>query len=79
MPQFLVKNLWYVPQTIYRILAKTLCPNKGFNSDTGEVVRIMKNILFHNFHFVPFDAHDFFIRNLANDAQSPFDLKPYAP
>lgn len=78
-PNFLVKNLPYVPQTLYRILAKSLCPIKGYNSDSDEVVGIMKNVLFHICNSVPFDAHDFFIKNLANAEQSPFDLKPYAP
>ena len=35
---FLVKDLLYVPRTVYRILSKTLSPIKGHNSDTEEVV-----------------------------------------
>ena len=44
---FLVKDLLYVPRTVYRILSKTLSPIKGHNSNTEEVVGIMKNLLFH--------------------------------
>lgn len=78
-PKFSLKNLPYVMQTIYRILAKSLCPIKGYNSDSDEVVGIMKNVLFSICHYVPFDTYDFFIRNLANVAQTPFELNPYAP
>lgn len=39
----------------------------------------MKNILFNVCQSVPFYSHDFFFRTLANAAQAPFDLKPYAP
>ena len=33
---FLVKELLYVPRTVYRILTKTLSPIKGHNSDEEE-------------------------------------------
>ena len=42
---FLMKELLYVPRTIYRILTKTLSPIKVHNSDEEEVVGIMKNLL----------------------------------
>ena len=36
--KFLVKELLYVPQTVYRILTKTLSPIKGHDSNDEEVV-----------------------------------------
>ena len=76
---FLVKDLPYVPKTVFRILAKTLSSIKDHNSDTEEVVGVMKNLLFHIIHGTPINIHDFFLRTLFTVAQSPFDLKPYAP
>ena len=76
--KFLVKELLYVPRTVYRILTKTLSPIKGHDSNE-EVVGIMKNLLFNIIHGVPINYHDFFMRTLANVALSPFELKPYAP
>ena len=76
---FLVKELIYVPRTVYRILTKTLSPIKGHNSDEEEVVGIMKNLLFNIIHGIPINYHNFFMRTLANIALSPFELKPYAP
>jgi hypothetical protein len=76
---FLVKDLLFVPRTLYRILAKTLSPIKGRNSKTEEVVGIMKNLLFNIIHGIPINIHDFLMRTLANAALSPFELKPYAP
>ena len=73
---FLVKELLYVPRTVYRILAKTLSPIKGHNSDEEEVVGIMKNLLLNIMHGIPINYYDFFMRTLANPALSPFDLKP---
>ena len=77
--KFLVKELLYVPRTVYHILSKTLSPIKGHNSNDEEVVGIMKNLLFNIIHGVPVNYHDFFMRTLANVALSPFELKPYAP
>ena len=65
---FLVKELLYVPRTVYRILTKTLSPIKGHNSEEEEVVGIMKNLLFNIIHGVPINYHDFFMRTLANAA-----------
>src|SRR3954471_20116402 len=76
---FLVKELLYVPRTVYRILTKTMSPIKGHDSSDEEVVGIMKNLLFNIIHGVPVNFHDFFMRTLANIAMSPFKLKPYAP
>ena len=50
--KFLVKVLLYVPQTVYRILTKTLSPIKGHDSNEEEVVGIMKNLLFNIMHGV---------------------------
>ena len=77
--KFLVKELLYVPRTVYRILTKTLSPIKGHDSNEEEIVGIMKNLLFNIIHGVPVNFHDFFMRTLANVAMSPFELKPYAP
>jgi hypothetical protein len=76
---FLVKDLLYVPRTVYQVLDKTLSPIKGHNSETKEVVGVMKNFLFHMIHGTPINIHDFFLRTLVTVAQSPRDLKPYAP
>ena len=77
--KFLVKELLYVPRTIYRILATTLSPIKGHDSNEEEVIGIMKNLLFNIIHGIPVNFQDFFMRTLANVAISPFELKPYAP
>ena len=77
--KFLIKELLYVPRTVYRILTKTLSPIKGHDSNEEEVVGMMKNLLFNIIHGVPINFHDFFIRTMANVALSPFELKPYAP
>ena len=77
--KFLMKELLYVPRTVYRILTKILSPIKGHNSDEEEVVGIMKNFLFNIMHGIPINYHDFFMRTLENVALSPFELKPYAP
>jgi hypothetical protein len=76
---FHVNDLLFVPRTVYRILAKTLSPIERHNSETEEVVGIMKNLLFNIIHGIPIDIHDFFKRTLATVAQSPFEVKPYAP
>src|SRR5215216_2391081 len=77
--KFLVKELLYVPRTIYLILATTLSPIKGHDSNEEEVINIMKNLLFNIIHGIPVNFQDFFMRTLANVAISPFELKPYAP
>nr|BDI54743.1 predicted protein [Triticum aestivum] len=76
--KFLVKDLLYVPRTIYRILTKTISPIKGHDSSDEEIVGMMKNMLFNIMHGIPINYHDFFMRTLANFALSPFELKPYA-
>src|SRR3954467_10029922 len=77
--KFLVKELLYVPRTVYRILTNTMSPIKGNDSSDEEIFCIMKNIVFNIWHGVPINFHDFFMRTLANVAMSPFELKPYAP
>ena len=72
--KFLVKELQYVPRTVYRILTKTLSPIKGHDSNEEEVVGIMKNLHFNIMHGLPVNYHDFFMRTLANVAMSPFEL-----
>ena len=76
---FLVKELLYVPRTVYHILTNTMSPIKGHDSNDEEVIGIMKNLLFNIMHGIPVNYHDFFMRTLANVAMSPFELKPYAP
>ena len=56
---FIVKDLLYVPRTVYKIMAKTLCPIKGHNSDTDEVVGVMKNLLFYIIHGIPFNIRNY--------------------
>ena len=41
--KFLVKELQYVPRTVYRILTKTMSPIKGHDSSDEEIVGIMKD------------------------------------
>ena len=48
--KFPVKELLYVPRTIYRILSKALSPIKGHDSNEEEVIGIMKNLLFNLIH-----------------------------
>ena len=48
--KFLVKELQYVPRTVYRILTKTMSPIKGHDSSYEEIVGIMKNMLFNIMH-----------------------------
>ena len=77
--KFLVKELLYVPRTVYRIPTKTMSPIKGHDSNDEEVVGIMENLLFNIMHGIPVNYHDFFMRTLANVSLYPFELKPYAP
>ena len=58
---FPVKDLLYVPRTVFRILSKTISSIKGHTSNTEEVVGIMKNLLFHIIHGTPINIHDFFL------------------
>ena len=59
--KFLMKELLYVPRTVYRILTKTLSPIKGHDSTDEEVIGIMKNLLFNIMHGIPVNYHDFFV------------------
>ena len=77
--KFLVKDLLYVPRTVYPILTRTMSPIKGRDSSDEEIVGIMKNLLFNIIHSIPANYYDFFMRTLENVALSPFELKPYAP
>ena len=77
--KFLVRELQYMPGTLYRILAKTFCPIKGYESDAEEVVGCMKNLIFNLCMSQPINIPDFFFRTMIDAAQSPHTLKPYAP
>ena len=74
-----MKELLYVPRTVYRILTRAMSPIKGHDSYDEEIVGIMKNLVFNIVHGIPINYHDFFMRTMANVALSPFELKPYAP
>ena len=74
-----MKELLYVPRTVYRILTRTMSPIKGHDSSDEEIVGIMKNLVFNIIHGIPVNYHDFFMRTLANVALSLFELNPCAP
>lgn len=76
--RFLVKELKYVPRTIYRILAYSSAHIKGHDNEE-DVLVIMKNILLNVIHGIKMNLHDIFLRTLANNALSPSELKIYAP
>ncbi|KAI4994166.1 hypothetical protein ZWY2020_029214 [Hordeum vulgare] len=76
--RFLVKELQYVSRTVYRILSYSIAPIKGHDKEE-DVVAIMKNIMFHVVHGNKMNLQDFFLRTLADNALSPFELKIYAP
>src|SRR4051812_22117302 len=77
--KFLVSELLYLPSTLYRILAKTFCPIKGYESTAEEVIGIMKNILHILCMSGPINVPEVFFRTLVDAAQNPHVLKPYAP
>src|ERR1044072_8063279 len=77
--QFPVSELLYLPGTLYRILAKSFCPIKGYESSAEEVIGVMKNILHSLCMSGPINIPDFFFRTLVDAAQNPHVLKPYAP
>ena len=64
--KFLMKELLYVPRTVYRILTKTLSPIKGHDLNDEEVIGIMKNLLFNIMHGIPINYHDFFMQTTTN-------------
>ncbi|KAI4984340.1 hypothetical protein ZWY2020_057659 [Hordeum vulgare] len=76
--QFLVQDLKYEPRTVYRILSYAIAPLKG-HDDEEDVIGIMKNIPFNVIHGILMNLHYFFLRTLADNALSPFELKIYAP
>ena len=51
--KFLVKELLYVPKTIYRILTRTMSPIKGRDTSNEEIVGIIKNLVFNIVHGTP--------------------------
>ena len=46
--KFIIKDLLYVPRTVYRILTRTMSPIKGHDSSDEEIVGIMKNLIQHH-------------------------------
>lgn len=77
--KFPVSELLYLPSTLYRILAKSFCPIKGYESTAEEVIGIMKTILHNLCMSGSINVLDFFFRTLVDAAQNPHILKPYAP
>src|ERR1044071_5664012 len=77
--KFPVSELLYLPSTLYRILAKTFCPIKCYESTAEEVIGIMKNILHNLCMSGPINVPDFFFRTVVDAAQNPHVLKPYTP
>src|SRR4051812_33573234 len=67
------------PRTLYKILAKSFCPIKGYESTAEEVVGIMKNILYSLCMSRPINVPDFFFQTLVDAAQNPHILNPYVP
>ena len=65
--KFLVKELLYVPRTVYCILTRTISPIKGHDSSDEEILGIMKNLVFNIVHGIPVNYHDFFMRTMANE------------
>lgn len=75
---FLVQDMKYEPRTVYMILCSVIAPIKG-HDDEEDAVGIMKNILFNIIQGIHINLYDFFLRTVADNAMSPFDLKIYAP
>ena len=75
---FFVKDLEYLPRTIYHILRRTLCPIKGYSSES-KLEGTMKTLVFHIVNGIRFNSQDFFIRQLAASGIDLFGLKFYAP
>ena len=70
--EFFVKDLEYLPRTIYHILRRTLWPTKG-NSSEAKLEGAMKTLVFYVVNGIRFNTQDFFIRQLAASWIDLFD------
>ena len=61
--EFYVKDLEYLPCTIYHILRHTLWPIKG-HSPPAKLEGTMKTLVFYIINGIRFNTQDFFIRQL---------------
>ena len=76
--EFFVKDLEYLPLTVYHILRRTLWPIKG-NSSEAKLEGAMKTLVVYTINGIRFNTQDFFIRQLAASGIDLFGLKFYAP
>ena len=76
--EFFVKDLVYLPRTIYHILWRTLWPIKGHSSE-AKLEGAMNTLVFYIINGIRFNTRDFFIRQLAASRIDLFGLKFYAP
>ena len=61
--EFFVKDLAYLPCTVYHILRRTLWPIKG-NSSEAKLEGAMKTLVFYIVNGIRFNTQNFFIRQL---------------
>ena len=59
--EFFVKDLEYLPRTVYHILKRTLWEIKGHSSE-AKLEGAMKTLVFYIIHGIRFNTQDFFIR-----------------
>ena len=76
--ELFVKDLEYLPRTVYHILRRTLWTIKGHSSE-AKLEGTMKTLVFYIVNGMRFNSQDFFIRQLAASWISLFGLKFYAP
>ena len=76
--EFFVKDLEYLPCTLYHILRRTLWLIKGHSSE-AKLEGAMKTLVFYIVNGIRFNSQDFFIRQLAASGIYLFGLKLYAP
>lgn len=76
--EFFVKDLEYLPRTIYHIPRRTLWPIKGYSLD-AKLECSMKALVFYILKGIRFNSQDFFIRQLVASGINLFGLKFYVP
>ena len=59
--EFFLKDLEYLPRTVYHILRRTLWPIKGHSSE-AKLEGAMKTLVFYIVNGIKFNSQDFFIR-----------------
>ena len=62
--EFFIKDLEYLPCTVYHILRCTLWPIKGYSSE-AKLEGTMKTLVFYIVNGIRFNSQDFFIKQLA--------------